>query len=365
LSRLDRLRPGALVLVSAAAIAYSALTDGGFLARAGLIAGFVPAGAAVVATRRRALSDVDQWACMGLVLFAVVWLVIGGRGGITWREAILAISALGWAGGYAVMRAAPNKGQRNGSVALVAVAIATATLAAVGLERRWPRFSLEFDGVHRLSGSFGYPNALGLFAALGLVLSLGVRKRQRWIGLAGAFTSVVVVVWSGSRGAWLAAGVGLVVLLVGGSAKRSWRVICGGVAIGAMLLVQAGLVDRITDTASSDDRSAEWSAAWRAGTRNLATGIGPEAPLVIHNFRGDAVAEFAHNEPLQVFAGGGLTAALALGAAFGAVGAALWTRRARLGFAVSAVFLVGGLVDFGWHFVAISAFAGMAAALDD
>ena len=357
--------PDALVVASLVGLGYAALTDGGFGARSGLTAATVLALAAVAVTRSHRLSDSDQWACVGLLVFAIVWLVQGGRGGITWREATLGVSALAWAGGYAVGRGVPTRAKRLAADGLVVVSVVVSAVAVVGFYARWASFDLVFDDVRRLSGPFAYPNALGLFAALGVVVAAA--SKRRWLGVAGVAVNGVVVVWSGSRGAWVAAVVGLA-LWYWRSARRPvpLRVVAAAAAVGFVLVLQAGLLGRVADTASSADRRAEWSAAWRAGTRNIATGIGPEAPLVISNFRGKALAQFAHNEPLQVFAGGGLTGVFALGAAMSGVAGALFARRpAPLAVAVTAVYLLGGLVDFGWHFVAVSAFTGMAAALDN
>ena len=79
----------------------------------------------------------------------------------------------------------------------------------------WPTSSLGF----RLAGVYAYPNALGITAALGLLLAVGfVADSERVAGRAAAAAATVPLVLtlylSNSRGAWVALAVGVVAALV-------------------------------------------------------------------------------------------------------------------------------------------------------
>ncbi len=134
------------------------------------------------------------------------------------------------------------------------------------------------------------------------------------------------------------------------------------VAVVLLALPRVGHVAQSRfNSASTEDRTAEWSAAYRVGMRHPLTGDGPERDLVIHNFRGYAVARYAHNELLQVFAGAGLVGVVTFVLAIGAVGWALRDRSIAASgtIGVAAVLLIGALIDFPWHFVALMAFGGL------
>ena len=86
---------------------------------------------------------------------------------------------------------------------------------------------------------------------------------------------------------------------------------------------------------------------------------------MLRSHGGFDVARFAHDEPLQVAAGGGLVALALLAGAGRAI--ASRARRAdplqRAAMGALAAFAVGGLFDFAWHLPGIAMTAGWMAAL--
>ena len=92
-------------------------------------------------------------------------------------------------------------------------------------------------------------------------------------------------------------------------------------------------------------------------------GGGPEKNLVLTH--GGSFAYFAHNEYLQIAAGGGLVALALLGLIAVAISrvADRHTWQAEAATAALLVFAVGGIFDFTWHAPALGIVAGWIAAL--
>jgi tetratricopeptide (TPR) repeat protein len=105
---------------------------------------------------------------------------------------------------------------------LGAVAAAIALVSAYGLATRlFPGHVGTFDPVagYRLEEPLGYWNALGIFAAIGALLSLGFAARGRTLasrGLGGLALGILLptIYFTFSRGAWLALAIAVVVALV-------------------------------------------------------------------------------------------------------------------------------------------------------
>jgi len=328
----------------------------------------------------RATSRADLRVLASLVVLAGYWQWRGFATGLEGRAASLTASFVAFGAAFAIARRCRNSAERL-IVMRVTVGVGLA-LAIVSLPR-WaahqPPWGLPFDGIWRLSGSFAYPNAAGLFFALALVANLA-RNDRTWLDRA---TSAVILFGAlaatASRGALVALFAGVAVMGLGrfgADTPRRRAVLAAGVAVAALVTAYVGLVTfgvvgttRSTNaSASMDDRVAEWSAATRQGREALAFGQGPDRDLLIHNFRGDAIARYAHSEPLQIFAGGGLVGVALLALVVAACVALLVDEdrpRGRLAAASLLVMLIGGLVDFSWHFAGLAAYAGWLAGIDE
>jgi hypothetical protein len=341
----EPIRLAGLVL-ALGAVTICVLRDGGFAGVDLIGLPVVLAGCALMVTTKA--SPRGRFLVAAAAVFAAVWLMCGFASGTAGRSAALAAAAGCIAASVLLGQSLDRHRGDLTDHALLAVAAAGGIVSLAGWALHVRPWGLPFDGAWRLAGPFAYPNAAGLFFAIGLVrLSVSQRFAASERLLLGAVLAAALLATQ-SRGAFVALAVGL--LLAG-------RRLCSAVVAGTAAVV----ITLVTNTASGADRVAEWSAAARQGWRHLLVGGGPERDLLIHNFRGDAIARYAHNEPLQVFAGAGLVGVVLLGVLLVAVARAVPTRRGR---AILATLAVGGLVDFSWHFVALVAYAGWLAALD-
>jgi len=365
------------VLGALAVTAIGLMRDGGYyspdlLVIAGLLV------AAVVADWTP-ISRSDRRVALALTAFAAGWLIRGATAETTARAVSLSAAAVAFGAAYLLARRCREPGERVlATRLLIFTAVGVALLSLVLWAADVEPWGLAFDGVWRLAGPFSYPNAAGLFFALASILNLA-RNERSWAErvICGATLGAALLA-TASRGGMLALGVGLVVLgrrqLHAQTPVREAvkSLATGAIAVGVLYvgLLTAGVVGGSagSGSASIDDRVAEWSAAARQGGDNLLFGSGPELDLHIHNFRGDAIARFAHNEVLQVFAGLGVVGVALLAAVVVALVAAMRDSdgpRGRVAVASLAVFAVGGLIDFSWHFVGLTAFAGWLAGLDE
>lgn len=328
----------------------------------------------------RAMSRADIRLVVALVLFAGFWQWRGFDTGLGARAASLSAAAIAFGAAFVIARRCRTPRER---LIVMRVSVGVGLGVAIFSLGRWAAhqapWGLPFDGIWRLSGPFAYPNAAGLFFALALVANLA-RNDRTWLDRA---TSAAVLFGAlaatASRGALLALFAGVVVMGLGrfGANTRRRRVVlaCG---VTAALLVSfyvalvtfgvTGATRSGNASASIDDRVAEWSAAARQGRSKLALGVGPDRDLFIHNFRGDAIARYAHNEALQVFAGGGLVGVALLGLVVAAAIAMARDEdrpRGRLAAASLLVLVIGGLVDFSFHFVGLLAYAGWLVGTDE
>ncbi len=255
---------------------------------------------------------------------------------------------------------------------------------------------ISFEGVARSGSTFGHPNTLSayLVTCTPLMLWLASRSRTRvgrigWLALAAL--SVVLIVTSLSRGAWVGVGAGILVAAILALASR--RVPSRAWGIAAAVLFLAILIPLatplrgpvLTRLSQITDLRAETSRTrielWRAGLRMLADhpvlGAGLDAYLAAFpKYRTVTLTRIewggtpgkAHNDLIQILATQGAfggVAALAIGIL---CAAALW-RVARRGNpesrslaiavgAALAAYLASSLVGF-----ATAATSAVAAAL--
>ena len=130
-----------------------------------------------------------------------------------------------------------------GLLAVITAACAWALcVRAFGGSGSYDVASVSADAMHRLSAPLGYSNGLGLFAAIGVVLALGLAVRLRRPLVA---TPLLVLgptlYFTYSRGAWLALAVGAVawVALARPRLPRRVWVVAGAAAIAALALALA------------------------------------------------------------------------------------------------------------------------------
>jgi hypothetical protein len=238
------------------------------------------------------------------------------------------------------------------------VLVAAAGLAAANLVLRW-RGAGELAGEE--AAPVGYANGLGLLAALGVVLALGVAREASWplarggaIALAALFGAALAL--AGSRGALLALAVGLAGLaaLARGPAAAFPLVAAAGVAAALALGFAYG-----------SERERYWTVALSQaeGAPLHGTGAGTfervwlaERPLLL-------LARDAHSLFLETLGELGIVGlALLAGLLAVPLAAAVAARAGPMVPAAGgayAAFLAGAAVDWHWELPAVG-LAGLA-----
>ena len=156
---------------------------------------------------------------------------------------------------------------------LVGVLAGAATLALFALgERILVTPALDPYPGSLLKEPVGYANALGMLMALGLVLAVGLMLEEtapvKRFALAGAAgVSAVALLLTSSRGAWLAAFVGLGVLLA--YRMRSARAVAA-IAVTAAIAALVVVAPRV----SFGDRPAYWRVAISDASDHVLLGSG-------------------------------------------------------------------------------------------
>ncbi|TML59787.1 MAG: hypothetical protein E6G17_10725 [Actinobacteria bacterium] len=400
---------GAVIALCVGLTAVATLRKGAFYTPDVVVLPLAAAALAIVRSRRRLAS-----AEMLLLGFAAWWLLAAFAWGDVGRALPLAGSAVGFAAALRVGSHA-STGERKAVLdALVAVGVTVALIGLGGVVFHHYPLAMPAQGLWRLAGPLTYANAAGLLLAISALAATALRGDPRWVRVL-LFLLLAALVATLSRGALVSAVAGAAFLgrnerrrllwptavavasVVAFAATASHHgaqpVVLGAVVVGAVvaalgpprvgsrgtlaLAVGAAAIAVVvvplalpaihlrTGRDGVDERHAEWVAASRQFARHPIAGAGPEHLLVLRSHGGFDVARFAHDEPLQVAAGGGLVALALLAGAGRAI--ASRARRAdplqRAAMGALAAFAVGGLFDFAWHLPGIAMTAGWMAAL--
>ena len=220
----------------------------------------------------------------------------------------------------------------------------------------------EFGGDRRVSGTIGSPNPAAAYLMMMMLLALGtlladVCRADKYLAGTGFAMAAVSLVFTLSRGGWIASLVGLATIMIFGGRRVSRS------AIGAvvLLLVLLGILSRgvIAERLYSDDRG---SAAARMPLNHLAgvmildhplLGVGANNfalamdPYLAHGFSGDFLYT-VHNTYLLVWAEtgiGGLIAFLWFLIAIIRQGSRCWHLRDPI-FASQAVGCAAAVIGF-------------------
>jgi hypothetical protein len=194
----------------------------------------------VVAAGRTDAGRLDA-AFLGTLVVLTRWVALSTAWSIDRPETVLELER--WSGLLAGCAALLVIAQRRSSALVPAAVLAAVTaVCAYALATRLDPSAGTFDprdptSGYRLFRPIGYWNGLGGFAALGAVLALGVatdagaRRSLRVLAAVALVPLPLTVFFTFSRGAWLALGGGIVVLVLCSPSRL--RVVAEGAALAA------------------------------------------------------------------------------------------------------------------------------------
>jgi|GEM_PF-2694078 len=189
------------------------------------------------------------------------------------------------------------------------------------------RFPASLLFAERLAGILEHPNAMGLFASLGVVLAWQRGGRTRWIGAPACGLALVA---SDSRGSWFACVAAIAILVAGrqslgrpqssASVTRASGRISGRVTTGGILIAIAAwsIVTYVLPEGSVHDfngRTTVWTFVLQRWSDSPVIGHGPQVWLhLIATGQLPVWAGQAHNQFLQTLFTMGIVGMLILGA---------------------------------------------------
>ncbi len=189
----------------------------------------------------------------------------------------------------------------------------------------------------RLTGPFGSAALLGAATCLLVPICASMAAQRttprswRWAAALATFLGTMALIGSGSRAAWLATAVLVILVVVGRRPSR--RLVIAGMSI--LAVAAALLAPRLTDvldrSEGSGSRLDEWAVAARVIAEHPLIGVGPEGYRIAVSEgvdrhyertygRDRVLPDRAHSGPLDVALAGGVPAALAFCALIGFVG---------------------------------------------
>lgn len=206
----------------------------------------------------------------------------------------------------------------------------------------------------RLQWPVTYANGLGLIAAMGVLLWLGLPARSAWMARAAAAVCGVAALLTYSRSAALGLGVGLIVLLVATGRVPRKAVLAAGAAAALVALLSGPAILSSFAASSPDSRDAGrlvdlsghgrahiWREAWREAASRPVTGIGPG------NFHTSTGGSSAHSLELQTVVDLGIVGLLGLGVFL--LNGARTVRGSPVATGIFALWLVVASVDWVWQ----------------
>jgi O-Antigen ligase len=234
---------GATAFVSLTAIA---IANGGYFEgtqRASALALASLAGLALL-VRAQARLGVHERVALAALVSLLTWMALSALWSSSTAEPLHeAERALVYVAGLGAVLIASN---RSSLPALLAGALAAIVVVSayglgsyllVGNPANSEQHSLLYQPL-------GYANAVGILAAMGVVLAFGILRRARWHAAGALAVLVPTLVLTSSRGAWVALGAGLAAAAALARPGRD-RLIVGG----AVLIVGAGLAAAILSSA--------------------------------------------------------------------------------------------------------------------
>jgi O-antigen ligase len=362
-SRVATFSAGSVLLVTVAS------ADGGFFRETWVwisLACSTLTGIALVARDRIAVGRLELLGLAALSLFAC-WTALS----TTWSptpEATIeeAERALVYVGGFLAFAVVVERDALRAYFAGLAVAITLVVAYSMGDRLLDPPTGSDPTQGTLLIEPFGYANALGIFATIGLLLSLGLAacaraRMEATAWLTPALVLTPALIRTESRGAWFALAVGLCVLAACRWQSSSFRApfVWAVIAALACVALAAAVLVVVHPTSLIGPRADYWAVAWREWQENvwLGSGAGTFALYWLREGNVSAVLD-AHSLYLETLAEVGplglslLVAVLAI-----PLVAAVRVRACPLaaaGAGAYAAFLVHAGLDWDWEMPAVT-----------
>lgn len=220
-----------------------------------------------------------------------------------------------------------------------------------------------FQGWHLFS-PFGYANAIGIYVALGILLTLGLALAARsWarrsLALAPLLVLVPTLYYTSSRGAWIALPFGIVAMLYMSRRIPSRGVLLALLAGGVLAGLAIGSDRGQNFSLLGEHRPTYWRIAWEDVGDNpyLGSGAGTFGDFLLEQQSTPYYAHDAHNLYLETLAELGPLGLSLLLVVLAVPLAALRGRQDALVSAAGGVyvaFLLHAGVDWDWEFSAVT-----------
>ena len=288
----------------------------------------------------------DTWVWLSLALASLVWITLALRTTIVLsRLDLAAVAALAAFAAWVALSAAwsptPAESLVEGERALLyvaallafvvlverelirehlaGIAAAVTLVTAFSVADRLIQGQGERDPVQGtlLFEPLGYANALGIFVVLGILVAFGLgvttrSRREAAVWLAASILLAPALVWTASRGAWLALLVGMGVLVVSARTAIAARVPSSsrlrGALAGLAAVVAVGMTVAFFESSRLlGSRADYWRVAWDQWGENAWLGAG--AGTFVRYWQREPVSEAvldAHSLYLEVAAELGL-----------------------------------------------------------
>ncbi|HEX3723090.1 MAG TPA: O-antigen ligase family protein [Nitrolancea sp.] len=173
-------------------------------------------------------------------------------------------------------------------LAIFSFAAGAVVVAIIGLIDSLSGHGLAVEGVTRISGVYPQPNALALYLERPFVLIVGIatvyRRDLAWRWLALACVMGATLILTFSRGAVLAAGLAIIVILVIGQRRRLAVIasVLGVALIAGLALTASARIDNLFSGGSGSLRLSLWHSAIEMIRDHPIFGIGLDQFLYVY-----------------------------------------------------------------------------------
>jgi O-antigen ligase len=360
---LDRFAPG---LVALAALSMLGVAGGAYLPRSWRLSVFAflaLAAAALVSRRQVVLGRPERWFVGGLILLtawtaaSTVWSTDPTT---SWLEAERDLVYVAGALVVFVITARSSVQQL-----LVGAASGVTAVSAYGLGT----YLFLGHPLNPIEGKLlfepiGYANGFGIYTAVGIVLVLGLaisaaRPPAYLLALAALSVLVPTLYLTGSRGAWLAAGAGLIVVTGLQRKELPWPIVAAsGLLVVAAAAIAFSANGGFVSSFAGDNRPHYWHVAWKEYESNpvFGSGAGTFDQYWLRS-RPTSFARDAHSLYLETLAELGPVGLAVLLATLALPLLGLRRRRDPVAAAAAAgyvAFLVHAAVDWDWELPAVT-----------